>query len=255
MRIYLAIGDLSKFRIRMFEELNVERVLVSYADIQGSADFKLPFKDIMLDSGAYGAENRGVKISLEAYTLWLQLYLDTYPQITSYVSLDDLSSPETSEYNLLYMESEGLHPMPVYHYGEPTSILDELCANYEYVGLGGVAFGVMSNQMQKYWEWCHQRYKDNKFHIFGIGTMIPFFNYQPYSIDSNSWTAGDRFMHIAGYKDGLPLWLHLSRKDTGWELFFTHKELFSANIRAMIDWEKLEWLKNIKGGGTQEWLI
>ena len=35
------------------------------------------------------------------------------------------------------------------------------------------------------------------------------------------------------------------REKEGIQLFFTAYEGYRNNIRAMLDWEKLEWLKNV----------
>lgn len=252
----MAIGGLDNFRINLFKECDVERVLISYASIHGRQDLKLPFSECMLDSGAYSVETGKNKVSVESYTLWLQLYLERYPQIKHYINLDDLSDPYISMRNQLYMESEGLSPMPVYHYGEPTETLDSLCKDYEYVGLGGMAVGSMPWQkLQKFWEWIYDRYKDNKFHMFGVGTVQPFFYCQPYSIDSTSWNVGSRFGDLMCYRKGLPYRFGGGETD-GYKFFFNTKELFANNIRAQVDWEKLEWLKNVKPrDGEQKRLI
>lgn len=248
MKLYFAAGGIDKFRLKVLKDCDVQNILISYANTNGKADIKLPFSDIMLDSGAFGVETGHEKVSVEAYTLWLELYISKYPQIKTYVNLDDLSNPETTLKSQQYMEAHGLKPMPVYHYGEPTGYLDEMCKQYEYVGLGGMAVGNMpSGNLKTFWEWVYEKYKDNKFHIFGVGSMTAFYKYQPYSVDSASWCAATKFGHIAGYKNGVPQWSKVAEKKKGWELFFTSYELWAANLRAMLDWEKLEWLKNVKG--------
>lgn len=254
MKFFFAIGGLSKSTITLFEECNVERMLVSYADVRGKQDIILPktAKEIILDSGAFSVTNSENKISLTAYTLWLKLYLDKYPQIVTYINLDDLENPDESWKNLQYMESEGLSPMPVYHYSEPTEVLNKLCSKYEYVGLGGMAVGTISNEkLRKFWEWVDTSYKDNRFHILGVGSLKAFYYNQPYSLDATSWNKANQWGQIAGYKNGLPEFISFT-KNSGIELFFTPDELNKANIRAMKDWEKLEWLQNVpKEEGVQ----
>ena len=246
MRLYFAIGQASDNRVALFKKENVRRVLISYASVAGESEISIPFEDVMIDSGAFGVETGVSKVNLKGYTLWLQLYLDKYPQIKTCVNLDILSDPDKSMRNLEYMESEGLHPMPVYHYGEETEVLDKLCSKYEYVGIGGMAVGTMANtNLQKFWEFVCDRYLDNKFHVFGVGTMTPFFRKQPFSLDCTSWNVGARFGDLMGYRGGLPFrWS--AREMYGMKFFFTTEELFSNNIRAMLDWEKLEWTKSVE---------
>lgn len=247
MKIYLAIGAIDNARLKVFRGCGVERVLVSFADIRSKADIKLPFPDCMMDSGAFGIGTGCQEVTVETYTLWLELYLKNYPQIQTYINLDDLKDPVKSKKNLEYMEAHELSPMPVYHYGEPTEFLNEMCSKYEYVGLGGFAIGNMpTNNLQRFWEWCYEEYSSNRFHIFGATAMGAFCKYQPYSMDSTSWNAGARYGRIPGYKNGFPSFCEFGKEDTGIELFFTNYELWNAGVKAMLDWEKLEWLEKIK---------
>lgn len=243
-KIYLAIGELSKHRIKLFTQCKVEQVLISFADIQCDSNISLPFPDVIMDSGAFSVTTRSAKISLEAYSLWLQLNLSKYPQIKHYINLDDLNDPKISLQNLAKLESDGLKPMPVYHYGEPTEVLNHLCSKYEYIGLGGLAVGKMpTKELQKYWEWVYETYKDNKFHVLGVGTMKPFYNVQPYSVDSTSWIS----LHgeIMGYLKGKPARINL-RDEYGFQSFFPYEHLLINNILATVDWGKGEWIKEVK---------
>jgi len=243
MKIYLAMGSINNTRIKIFKEEGVQRILVSYAELQGSIP-ELPFPDIILDSGAYGIGHSAKQVSIKAYSLWLQLYLNKY-SIVAYANFDNMLSPEESQQNLEYLESEGLYPMPVYHYGEPLDVLDKMCGKYEYIGLGGLSIGMISTEkLRNFWEYIYERYKDNKFHIFGSTQMGAFINYQPFSLDSSSWTLGSRFGIFCGYRNELPALIPMREKE-GIQLFFTAYEGYRNNIRAMLDWEKLEWLKNV----------
>ena len=255
MKIYLAIGRCDKSRVSLFKKEGVQRVLVSYASFQGEASLSLPFSDVMLDSGAYSVATDREKVSVRAYGLWLSLYLTTHPQIKEYVNLDDLSDPIITRKNQEFLESLGLHPIPVYHYGEPTEILDALCSRYRYVGLGGIAVGTMSSpNLQKFWEFVYERYSSNIFHIFGVGTMAPFFTYQPYSLDCTSWSTAARFGDIMCYKDGLPCIGAFGIRE-GITTFFTTQEMFSNNIRALLSFEKCEWVGKVRTEKVQKRLL
>ena len=232
--------------------VGAKRALYSYAYTAGAEEIHMPFEDIMLDSGAFSMATGVEKVHLSGYSLWLQLYLSKYPQIKTYVNLDDLEDPKKSLANLRKLEADGLSPMPVYHYGEDNQILDDYCSKYPYVGLGGFAVGNMpTGNMKKFWEYIADRYKDNKFHIFGVGTMKPFYNIQPYSMDSTSWIWAVIKPSIAGYKEGLPDVLHIDRNGTGWDFLITREEMLSMTARAMIDWEKCEWVKNVNGSNSE----
>jgi hypothetical protein len=251
--LYLAIGSPDPKRIKSFQSCGAENVLISYAYVRELKNLKLPFKNILLDSGAFSVATGVEKISLKAYMLWLQLYLSQYPNINNYINLDDLDDPFKSIENFNIMRDEGLKPMPVYHYGEPEEILDYYASEAEYIGLGGIAVGRMPWQkLQLFWESIEKRYPKHKFHMLGVGTMNPFFYSQPYSIDSTSWNVGAQYGHLMCYRDGLPYRIADLNKYNGVELFFTQEELFLHNIRAQIDWGKCKWLDKVPPRSEQE---
>lgn len=253
MRIYFS-GAYAKSDAELLLKGGAKNCMYSYLDLKGINNLVLPpFDSIMLDSGAYTAFTQNEYISIKAYSLWLQLNLSNYPQITCYVNLDAIGDAEETLKNQQFLESEGLSPLPVYHYREPTDILDNYCSKYEYVGLGGLAGkNTTTSNITKLWESRFNRYKDNKFHLFGVGGMKPFYRYQPFSIDSTAWIWNRGQCHIAGYHNGVPDTLDLSENNSGWKLFIPYQDITVWNIMAMVDWEKLEWLKNVKEGDYYE---
>ncbi len=247
MKIYFALGSGGEIGARVLKKVGACRALFSFADVASKEEAPLFVPEMMLDSGAYSVETRSLSISLRAYILWLQLYLDKYPMVVTYVNFDNLSDPKKTMENQQSMESEGLSPLPVYHYSEPESLLDYYCNKYKYVGLGGLAVGTISpEKLKTFWERIAEHYPDNRFHVFGVGTMTPFYKYQPYSMDSMTWLHNAFRGKLAGYRDGLPATADWSRK-AGWEFFTDREELMAINARAIMDYEKLEWLKNVDG--------
>ena len=94
MKIYFAIGSNTKLKgdeVNALQSTGAQQVLYSYAVVGGREDIPMPFKDIILDSGAFSvASNNTMKVTLGGYSMWLQLYLSKYPQIKAYVNLDDV---------------------------------------------------------------------------------------------------------------------------------------------------------------------
>lgn len=253
MILYLAVGDLNNHRIEMFTKCKAENVLVSYANIRNIKNIKLPFNNVMLDSGAFSVATGTEKISLKAYMLWIELYLGFYPQISTYINLDDLDDPIKSIENYNTMRDAGFKPMPVYHYGEDESILEYYTNETDYIGLGGLAVGKMPwKNLQKFWEDVNCKYPQHKFHMLGVGTMNPFFYSQPYSIDSTSWLSGAQYGHLMCYKDGLPHTIGDLDRHHGFQMFFSQDDYYLHNIKAQIDWGKCEWLKNVPKRSEQE---
>lgn len=245
MKIYFALGSGGEIGARVLKRIGAPRALFSFADVNSKAEAPLFVPEMMLDSGAYSVETRSLDIQLGAYILWLQLYLDKYPMVVAYINFDNLSNPKETLENQQAMEADGLSPIPVYHYGEPSKVLDYYCEHYGYVCLGGLAVGIMpAGRLKKFWDYVAERYPDNKFHVLGVGAMTAFYKHQPYSIDSMTWLHNAFRGKIAGYKDGLPATADWSR-NAGWEFFTDREELMAMNARAILDYEKLEWLKNI----------
>ena len=251
MKMYLGVGGNVEQCGKILQQAGCKTALYTYLTIKNRSHFPL-FDDIMLDSGAFSAETQGETIYLDAYILWLQLNLQKYPQIKAYVNLDDISDYRQSRKNLLKMRSEGLDPLPVYHYGEPENVLDEMCSEREYVGIGGLVKNASTAEIQILWEHIYKKYPDNKFHFFGVNVMKPFYKYQPYSIDSISWIKYSSSFKLIGYYKGLPDVLDISETGTGW-LFPIHwKDLFLINAKALVHWQNLEWLKYVSAEKKKE---
>lgn len=90
-----------------------------------------------LDSGAYSAWKSGKKVNLWAYLDFIKKYHHFFTHV---VCLDVIDNPVLSEVNHRIMQEElkgmGLIIMPVFHSGEPYSVLDYMVEkNYKYIGI------------------------------------------------------------------------------------------------------------------------
>ena len=245
MKLYFSGGEGTWDKVLL--NAGVACRLKSYAEIADKANTRIRFPDIMLDSGAYSVDTGKSNINIRTYTLWLEIYLSDYPQIKHYVVLDNIKSYQITRDNQEYMEAHGLHPMPVFHYGEPEEVLSKICSIHEYVGLGGVASNHLNTEkLRKWWEFVAETYKENKFHLFAVGNMLPFVKYKPYSVDTTTWLSV-RFGNLFCYKNGLPSSMCIPQNHdndsntTGNRVFFTWEELFNNNVRALLDFAKFEW--------------
>ncbi len=162
---------------------------------------------LFLDSGAYSAWAKGVKVVLQDYINFIK---ENEKYIEVYANLDDLTSPEKTWENQKEMERQGLHPLPVYHSGEPMKYLYK-AMEYEYFGLGGVAlaeaktrsklydlvFGIICPKENKY-------FPKNKIHGFGMTALEFIIKYPFYSVDSTSWVLTSRFgsVYVPKLRDG-----------------------------------------------------
>lgn len=200
------------------------RILVNYAVIGKKGRIEIPsgFPEAIIDSGGYQLQ-MGTKTtrtsSIEAYSFWLNTeVVSKRPEVVGYMNLDIMNMdilkyPSLSEQytricrknsedtlkNQEYMESQGLHPIPVWHSGEPIEYLDLYCAKYDYVSIGGmISVGIIGKQsITDLLAFLVQKYPNTKFHLFGIGIsgLMAFKQYRPYSVDFSTWSVPTRFGH------------------------------------------------------------
>lgn len=108
-----------------------------YAEAQWMTRFRPTFAGIMLDSGAYSVMSKGKKIDVQEYISYCKQHGAVYDKI---VNLDVISGGVTERVdggkaNLQLMRDAGIDALPVFHQGEPWSVLEELASSGK-VGLG-----------------------------------------------------------------------------------------------------------------------
>lgn len=177
------------------------RVLINYPQaremFQRAPDIPKGFREVLIDSGGYQLQTGVAFVSIGAYSLWLQMMLPKHPEVVGYMNLDILNDPIKTLENQLFMESEGLSPIPVWHDGEDLAFLDLYCEGYEWVSIGGLAS--KGNLGKKYitalLSWLSGRHSKTKFHMFGIGITgtTAYRQIRPYSCDFSTWSTGARF--------------------------------------------------------------
>src|SRR5665648_1233190 len=137
MRIYFAGVDRPSF-ISELDRCKATRILISYADYRTSfATFSKHLDNyqfsILLDSGAYSAFTRDIKLSVEEYAKFLYKWGHYFE---GYFNLDVIGDFDKTWDNQDYLEVQGLNPIPVFHYGEPTEILRFMTKKYNRIGIG-----------------------------------------------------------------------------------------------------------------------
>ena len=153
---------------------------------------------LFLDSGAFSAFTKNVDINIDEYIEFIKKYEQ---HLDVYANLDVIKNAEATMVNQRYMESKGLHPLPVYHLGSDHSYLEHYSENYEYIGLGGMA-GIdtpkptIIAQLDELW----MKYLANedgtarvKVHGFACTGTELVKRYPWYSVDSTSWVLNGRF--------------------------------------------------------------
>ena len=165
MKVYFAGVD-KNLLVNVFAGVNI---LFSFASLRRSPGASIPtgsFSSVMLDSGAFSAFRSGKVIDALEYCDFIERNWD---EIDIYVSLDVIGDAEASLVNLKLMESRGLSPMPVFHYGEDFDLLRRMRDSYPLVGLGGM----VPRSRPRMFEWLSVVFEEfpHKYHGFGIGDV------------------------------------------------------------------------------------
>lgn len=155
---------------------------------------------VFADSGAFSAYSLNKPISIGAYADWLHRWEKYF---CVYANLDDKHSWREGLKNLDYLKGRGLHPLPVYHGGEPLELLREFCQEYKYVALGGLtakmSYSVgMRNLLAMFRVGAEY---NTVFHGFGMTKWDVLLNVPFYTVDSSSWGQGHRYGNV-------PVWDH-----------------------------------------------
>lgn len=175
---------------------------------------------IFLDSGAFSAFTKKVKINIDEYIDFIkkhERYIDVY------ANLDVIGDADATLENQKYMESKGLNPLPVFHtLYEPFDYLVYLLdKGYSYICLGGMATGVDRETLITKLDISFSEYicdKETGFpkvkvHGFGLTSVDLLIRYPWFSVDSTSWVLTSRFgcIYVPVWKNGK--WDYLQTPD------------------------------------------
>lgn len=145
---------------------------------------------VFLDSGAFSAFTQGVTIDIGAYCDYIHRNADI---IECASVLDAIGDCDGTWRNQMEMERRGTRPLPCFHYGEPTEVLDYYVENYEFITIGGMV--PISTPQLRIWLdrlWADHLSDSNgkpkiKIHGFGLTSLPLMFRYPWYSVDSSTW--------------------------------------------------------------------
>ena len=153
-------------------------------------------KDIslFLDSGAFSAFTKNVKIDINDYINFIKKYKKYFDV---YANLDVIGDPEATLKNQNIMENAGLNPLPCFHYGEEIDYLKIYLDKYDYIALGGMV-PISTNDLSVWLDDLFSNYipYKKKIHGFGLTSHKLMFRYPWYSVDSTSWVIASRMGNI-----------------------------------------------------------
>lgn len=156
--------------------------------------------ELFLDSGAYSAWSQGKEINIDDYISFIK---ENEQVIDVYANLDVIGNAQATWANQIYMENAGLHPLPVFHYGEDEKWLQRILSRkYEYISLGGM----VPISTKDLFQWLDHIWLDYlvdkdgypivKVHGFGLTSLRLMLRYPWYSVDSTSWVVTGRMGSI-----------------------------------------------------------
>ncbi len=158
-------------------------------------------KELFLDSGAFSANSKGVKIDIDRYIDFIK---ENQKYIKVYANLDVIGDYKKTQENQEYIEAKGLNPLPTFHYFSPLSELEKMIKKYDYIALGGlVPLSLQQERLKKWLDRCFNIIKVKvKVHGFGVNALWTWERYPFYSVDATSWLVGGKYRRLYKFKEG-----------------------------------------------------
>lgn len=234
-------------------------------------EMKMRQVKLFLDSGAFSAWTKGVKIDLDEYIEFIKKY-KKYLEV--YANLDVIGSAEETYHNQKYMEKKGLNPLPVFHLQDDFDWLEKYIAEgYDYIGIGGIAgkstIGSRMHFLDRVWNRLtdHSGFPTMRVHGFGMTAVNLIVKYPWYCmteenhevLTQNGWkdlsklSIGEK---ILAFDNGKKVWQKIEEIP----IFNVKNELiqhlYNRNFECFVT-NNHRWLvsNHNKKGDTYEWRI
>lgn len=249
MRLYFADTTSPFLPLPHHDDWNIRNILVSYYIVgsrpipEDPSKLMHPDRKFFLDSGAFSAFTKDVKIDIDAYIAYIKT---TMPVWEVYATLDVIGDAIATRKNTEYMEAAGLKPLPVFHAGSPAEELDHILKNYDYFALGGLVPLAMHRKKLRAWlDYCFARIMQEeklpKVHGFGVNSLWAWKRYPFYSVDATSWKAGMQYGRVA-VRNGMNVETASKNDDKHLLRHFhgkTWKDRTSTSVKTWLELEKM----------------
>jgi hypothetical protein len=155
-------------------------------------------KKFMLDSGAFTfmTSHKG-KVDWNDYLKRYAEFINKNDVKLFYeLDIDSIVGYETVLQMRKYLEREtGKKPIPVWHKSRGKAEFLKMCEQYDYVAIGGIVSKEITRQDYKYFPiFINEAHKRGcKIHGLGFTNLEGITKYHFDSVDSTSWTTGNRF--------------------------------------------------------------
>lgn len=174
-------------------------ILESFYYADGWTEWAIPYlKNFMLDSGAFTfmTSHKG-KVDWNDYLRRYAEFINKNNVKLFYeLDIDSIVGYEKVLEMRKWLELEtGKKPIPVWHKSRGKEEFLKMCDEYDYVAIGGIVSKEITRQEYKYFPWfineAHKR--GAKVHGLGFTNLEGIQKYHFDSVDSTSWTTGNRF--------------------------------------------------------------
>jgi hypothetical protein len=187
----------------MSQSVNKLNILIAYPYFKPKvreilAEFPKENYRLIVDSGAFSAYNSGHAIELPKYCEFLTDLKKDFNDF-DYVQLDVVFNEEKTKENYKRMLDLGFDPAPVFTRGADFDYFHELIEAKKYIFVGGVQRGKGANNFAKWVLENSGNYKEDRVHLLAYVRPDMINHYQPFSVDSSSWTAAGRYGLIPYY--------------------------------------------------------
>lgn len=196
---------------------------------------------IFMDSGAFSAFTKGVTIDIHEYMNFVRRNYDVIDHVAI---LDAIGDAVKTWQNQKYMESNGIRPLPCFHFGEDESYLTRYIDNYEYICLGGVAMAGSGAKLIAWLDHLWSKFLTNKdgtarikVHGFAITSRGIMKRYPWHSVDSSTWAQASIFGAIEHPTHGR---IQVSRESPSTKIEDRHFQNFTSAERAVLVREFVE---------------
>lgn len=208
MKIFLA-GTMYGNQASAIEALKIQKplpaILESFYYADETVEKLIPFyKDFLLDSGAFTyMTGNGSAVDWEEY---IDHYADfiNRNKVKKFIELDIdaiVGYEEVKRLRKILIQKTNHQPIPVWHKNRGREEYLHMCDEFPYVALGGFAIKSWVKKDFKFIPWFIHEAHQRDARIHGLG--FTYFNYLEKlrfdSVDSSSWTSGNRFGHICKF--------------------------------------------------------
>ena len=149
--------------------------------------------ELVLDSGAFSAWNKGITLDVNEYITFIKNNLDV---ISAYFTLDVVGDPEATAANTAAMRAAGLDPIPVYHVQSDLSVLEAIVKEgHNLIGIGGSVKMAKAARMEKMAA-IFDQFPNENFHLLGGGSAELLAAFDWYSADATTWINARKYCVI-----------------------------------------------------------